>query len=151
RRYFEREHADARPCTAHMFATGEVIGSHPVIDELVREARAWLARPIESTEAALVRRRYGAVDLLDDARDVVDRDPAGAALLLAEAVRDIVAYAFWRRGVFQPRRKDALSELAKIDAAAAALVGTWSTSTGHAALETALALARHVLGVDTFF
>src|SRR5262245_28738941 len=152
RRYFEREHADARPCTAHMFATGEVIEpSHPIIDELVREARDWLARPVESTEAALLRQRYGTVDLLDDARDVIDRDPASAALLLGEVVRNIAVYAFWQRRVFQPRRKELISELAKIDAVAATLVGTCSATTGHAALAAVEALAQHVLGVDTFF
>jgi hypothetical protein len=152
RRYFEREHADARPCTAHMFATGDVIGpSHPIIDDLVREARDWLARPVEATQEALVQQRYGAVDLLDDARDVIDDDPASAALLLGEAVRGIVAYAFWTRRMFQPRRKTAITELAKIDAVAATLVRTWSTSSGHAALDAVEALARQVLGVDTFF
>jgi predicted nucleotidyltransferase len=152
RRYFEREHADGRPCTAHMFATGEVIEpAHPVIAELVREAREWLSQRVEPSEAALTQRRYGAVDLVDDARDIIDRDPAAAALLLAEAVRDIVAYVFWQRRMFQPRRKHMLTALAEVDPAAAALVRTWSTSHGGAALSAVEALANHVLGVDTFF
>lgn len=152
RRYFEREHADARPCTAHMFATGETIEpAHPVIVELVREAREWLSRPIEPTEAALTQRRYAAVDTLDDVHDIIDSNPAAAALLLGDAVRDVVAYAFWQRRMFQPRRKDTLTALAAIDPAAASLVRTWSTSSGRSALEAVKALARHVLEVDTFF
>jgi predicted nucleotidyltransferase len=152
RRYFEREHADGRPCTAHMFATGEVIeAAHPVIAELVREARDWLSRPFDVSEASLTQRRYGAVDLLDDARDVIDRDPAAAALLLADAVRTIVEYAFWRRGRFQPRRKDTVVALEAIDSEAATLVRRWQTGNVAEGLRAVEALARHVLNVDQFF
>ena len=152
RRYFEREHAEARPCTAHMFATGDVIEpADAMIAELVSEARAWLARPLEPTEVQLAQRRYGAVDLLDDARDIIDRDPASASLLLAAAVSEIVAYAFWRRRMFQPRRKNAIAALTKVDTDAAALVHAWQASSGREALAAVEALARHVLEVDTFF
>jgi predicted nucleotidyltransferase len=152
RRYFEREHADARPGTAHMFATGEVIEPvHPVIADLVREAREWLSRPVETTDAALVQLRYGAVDILDDARDVIDSDPAMAALLLGDAVQVIVRYAFWRRRRFEPRRKERIAALSSIDAEAAALVHKYLASTGHERLATVEVLARHVLEVDTFF
>jgi predicted nucleotidyltransferase len=152
RGYFQSEHADGRPCTAHMFATGEAIEPvRPAIAELVREAREWMTRPLEPTEAMLALRRYGPVDVLDDARDVIDRDPVAAALLLAEAVRGIVAYAFWRRRMFQPRRKTSIAALAAIDPDAAELVRVWSTSKDHAALAAVTALAKHVLEVDTFF
>jgi predicted nucleotidyltransferase len=152
RRYFEREHDAGRPCTAHMFATGEVIEPrHAVITELVQEASEWLSRPLEPTEVALTQSRYGAVDLLDDARDVIDSDAAAAALLLGDAVQQIVAYAFWARRRFQPRRKDTVAALASIDPEAAALVRTWLASSGHDGLATVAALARHVLGADTFF
>jgi hypothetical protein len=151
-RYFASEHADGKPGSAHMWSTGEVIeASSPVMDELVAEARTWLARPVEISDVQLVQRRYMAVDTLDDAREVIDRDPAAAALLLGDAVRAIVAYAFWQRRAFQPRRKDTVAALARIDPEAARLVGAWSASSGRAALEVAAALARHVLGVDTFF
>src|SRR5258706_16463159 len=50
RQYFANEHRDGRPSTTHMFATGERLPPvPPVIDELVREARAWLAKPLEPT------------------------------------------------------------------------------------------------------
>ncbi|HMG54891.1 MAG TPA: nucleotidyltransferase domain-containing protein [Kofleriaceae bacterium] len=126
RRYFASEHEAGRPSTAHMFATGEPIAPvDPVVAALIDEARDWLARPLEISPARLEARRYAPVDLLDDARDVAAGDPATARLLLGEAVRLIVEYAFWRARRFQPRRKRAL-----------------------AALED---LARHVLGVDAFF
>lgn len=152
RRYFATEHAGARPHTAHMFATGEPVEPvHPVIRELVAEARDWLARPLAPTPEQLESLRYGGVDLLDDARDIVDHDPVAASLLLADAVRQIIAYAFWKQHRFQPRRKDAVTALAAIDPAAAGLVRRWATSTGADALAAAAALARHVLDADTFF
>ncbi len=152
RRYFETEHAEGQPGTAHMFATGEPIEPvHPVITQLVREAREWLLRPVEATEPSLTQRRYGIVNLLDDARDMSDHDPAGAAMVLGAAVRDLVAYAFWQRKLFQPRPKHAIAALARIDGEAVALVRTWQTSTGSERFLVVEALARHVLGVDSFF
>jgi len=151
RRYFAREHADGRPCTAHMFATGEVLVAHPVIDELIAEARDWLARTIATTTEQLTQQRYQAVDLIDDARDTLGRDPAAASLMLAAAVGRIVEHAFWRAGAPQPRRKQAVAALAALDPIAAALVRRWSASTGAEALAVVEELARHVLGVDTFF
>lgn len=151
REYFASEHADGRPCTAHMFATGDVAQPHPVIDELIAEARDWLARPLEVTEASLTQRRYGIVDTLDDARDVLSLDPAAASLLIADAVRDTIAYAFWKRTLFQPRRKAAITALAAIDADAANLVRRWQSSSLADGWTAVCSLANHVLGVDTFF
>lgn len=152
RRYFASEHARGRPSTAHMFATGEPIAPvEPIVGELVDEARAWLARPIDVSPAQLEAIRYGAVDVLDDARDVADRDPASARLLLADAVRCIVEYIFWREGRFQPRRKHTLAALAAVDPTAAALLERWASATDRDALPCVEALARHALGVDTFF
>jgi predicted nucleotidyltransferase len=152
RRYFASEHERGRPSTAHMLATGEPIPPiDPVIGELIREAREWLGRPIAPTPAQLEALRYGAVDTLDDARDVIDGDPAAAILLLADVVQQIIEYAFWRAGRFQPRRKARLTALAALDPDAAALVGQWASGAGRDALAIIEALAQRVLGVDTFF
>jgi len=152
RRYFANEHAEGRPSTAHMFATGELLGPpHPVVDQLVREAHDWLARPLGFTPAELAAQRYGAVDVLDDARDAIADDPTAAHLLLAAAVSGIVAYAFLSRGAFQPRRKRAVAALAALDPEAGALVRRWAAQSGRDALATVEQLARRVLGVDTFF
>jgi predicted nucleotidyltransferase len=152
RRYFVSGHREGMPDTAHMLATGEAIEPvHEVIHELVAEAREWLARPLEPTPEQLASLRYAGVDVLDDARDVIGRDPAAANLFLAEAVRSIVAYAFWKERKFQPRRKDAVTALAAMDPEAAALVRRWATSSGTDALAAVETLARHVLDVDTFF
>ena len=61
------------------------------------------------------------------------------------------AYAFWSRGMFQPRRKDLLRALAAIDPVAAGHVRSLVAVPARDALEIAIALANHVLGVDTFF
>jgi hypothetical protein len=156
RTYFASEHAEGEPSTAHMFATGEALDvpagpPDPVIAELVREAREWLARPLAFTPAQLAALRYGPVDVLDDARDVIADDPAAAHLLLASAVSGIVAYAFLSRGKFRPRRKRAVAALAEIDPPAAEMVRRWATQPDAEALATVEALARRVLGVDTFF
>jgi hypothetical protein len=156
RRYFGPQHAEGRPSTAHMLATGERLElpagpPHPVVTELIREAHDWMSRPVELTPAQLAGERYGPVDLIDDARDAIDDDPAAAQLLLASAVSDIIGYAFVRRGEFRPRRKRAVAALAALDPAAGELARRWSSQPGRAALATVEQLARHVLGVDTFF
>jgi hypothetical protein len=152
RRYFADEHACGRPCTAHMFATGELLGApHPVVEALVREARDWLARPLAFTPAQLAAQRYAAVDMLDDARDVIGSDPAAAQLLLGVVVSEIVAYAFLGHDAFVPPRKRIVAALAERDPVAAALVRRFAAESGPPALATAEQLARHVLGVDTFF
>jgi hypothetical protein len=152
RGYFTNEHCTGRPCTADMFATGEVLGdADEVVHDLVREAHAWLSRPIEISESALTQKRYGIVDSLDDARDALASDAAAAALLLADVVRDIVAYAFWSRRLFQPRRKHLTASLAAIDPVATVHLREFATASGSDAMRIAVALARHVLGVDEFF
>jgi hypothetical protein len=152
RQVFASEHAEGHPSMAHMFATGEVLGPpHPVVEDLVREASAWLARPLVFTQAQLAAQRYGAVDRIDDARDVIAGDVAAAHVLLGTAVSAIINYAFLARGRFQPRRKRAVAALAELDPVAGALVQRWATQSGPEELATVEALARRVLGVDGFF
>jgi len=152
RGYFASEHADGRPGTADMFTTGEVLAdADEVVLALVREAHEWMARPIELTANELASKRDAAVDALDNARDVGDRDPAAAHLILADAVAQIAAYAFWSRAMFQPRRKHLTRALASIDPVAADYLRAFAASNREVALPIAIALAHHVLGVDTFF
>jgi predicted nucleotidyltransferase len=152
RGYFKSEHADGRPGTAHMFTTGVVLpGADDIVTELVGEAREWLARPLETTPAELASKRYCAVDAIDNARDMIDIDPAVSRLLLAEAVQLIIEYAFWKRALFQPRRKDALRALHEIDPVAANHARAFAGASLDESLPITIALANHVLGVDTFF
>jgi nucleotidyltransferase-like protein len=152
RKYFASEHADGHPSMAHMLATGEPIAPvDPIVDELIRDARDWLARPVATTAAKLESLRYGAVDQLDNARDVIDADPAAAQLFLGETVAVIIRYVFWRAGRFQPRRKVAVAALDALDPAAAALVRRWAAASPRDGLAIVESLARHALGADTFF
>ncbi len=152
RGYFAAEHGEGRPCTAHMLSTGEVLAGDDVVAALIAEARDWLARPLAPTPAELIARRYAAVDTLDDARDVLASDTAAAHLLLASAVQHVIEYAFWQRAMFQPRRKHLVPALAAIDAVAADHVRAFAAATSAvSAADIASALARHVLGADTFF
>lgn len=152
RRYFADEHRKGRPSTAHMVATGEVLGpAHPEVTALIQEAIDWLAKPVSPTAHQLVLQRYRAVDLIDDARDIAAIDPAATSLLLSEAVRVIIEHVFWRESRPQPRRKDVIVELAAIDAGAAALVTRWVASTGIESVEIVEEFARRTMGLDTFF
>jgi hypothetical protein len=105
-----------------------------------------MQQPIEITENELTAKRYAIVDTLDDARDALPTDRASAIVLLADAVQHTVAYAFWSRRMFQPRRKDLARALAGIDPTAAEHLRAFVDDP-----ERAFALAKHVLGVDTFF
>ena len=120
RRYFADE--VRRPSTAHMLTTGFVVlDAAPIVQELVREAREWLDRPLHLTEVQLTAMRYFAADALDNARDVRESDPAAAARILNGAVDGLLDYAFLARGKTLPRAKAYLEELRTVDAALAEL------------------------------
>ncbi len=56
-----------------------------------------------------------AVDLLDNARDVVTTDPAMATLLLHRVVEQLIEYRFLAANQYLPRLKETLSALAALD------------------------------------
>jgi predicted nucleotidyltransferase len=153
RRYFEAEHRDARPITAHMLTTGLVLlDQDPVVQTLRNEAAQWLATPPNLTPDALRLRRYLIGDLLDNARDVVDGDPDTARLFLHRALQATIDYRFLVENLNLPRPKDALHELRRLDAACAALVHR--ALTAQAApdqLEIVVALAARAAAVTGYF
>lgn len=118
RTYFAEEHADGRPITAHMLATGHVVRtSGPGLAQLRNEAAAWLARPSYPSAAALVRARYDAATRFEDALDVADADPATATMLLTGAVTAMLeAWCRAETGAI-PRRKDLIGRVADLDPA----------------------------------
>ena len=72
RRYFEEEHAAARPITAHILTTGFVmLDAGPAVQELRAEAAGWLAKAPAPPADALLWRRYAIADELDNAADVL--------------------------------------------------------------------------------
>jgi predicted nucleotidyltransferase len=153
RSYFGDEHQRLRPCTAHMLATGFVVlRTDPVVDELLGEARMWLARPPQVDAATLIQRRYFAADLLDNARDLQARDPANARLLLDRAVYDMLEYSFWATPRMLPGQKALLATLTELTPETAALARRYLQTRDDAeAFALADQIADFTLGVRGFF
>jgi hypothetical protein len=147
-RYFADE--AARPCTAHMLATGFVVLASPVLDALRARAAAILAGPpppLDETSS-----RYAAATLLEDAVDVAARDPAAAALLAGQAVVAMLQHVCRRAGGFAPRGKDVVVAAGAIDGEAEALARAFAAAGGLAErLEIAGRLADRTVGARGFF
>jgi hypothetical protein len=114
RRYFAEE--VTRPSTAHMLATGLLlIDRHPVVEELIAEARSWLATPPNLSETQLTMRRYMAADAYENAQDIALRDSANAGLILHQAVQGMIEYSFLAANRPLPRTKRMLDALTALD------------------------------------
>jgi predicted nucleotidyltransferase len=153
RRYFMEEHAAARPVTAHMLATGFVmLDRDPIVQTLRTEAATWLNMPPAPGDDALLWRRYLIADELDNARDIIHGDPAGATLILHSAVSRLVEYAFLARGQNLPRQKATLAALAALDSETGATARAfYAVADADARLALATQLAQHLTGAVTFF
>jgi hypothetical protein len=151
RRYFDEE--ATRPCTAHMLATGVVVvHRHEVVGELIAEARRRLATPPNLSATQLTFRRYLAADLLENAQDVIDRDPANADLFLHEGVRAMLDYAWLAANRPLPRFKQYLTTLEAFDADLGALARRYYTAPDAAArLALATQIAARTIGETGFF
>ena len=153
RRYFEEEHAAARPITAHILTTGVVVLERdPALAALRLEAAQWLAKPPTIDADALRWRRYSVADALDNARDLIETDPACALLILHHAVSNLVDYAFLAQGRHLPRQKALLTTLDELDADAGALARAfYATADAKHALALAAQVAQRLTGAITFF
>lgn len=153
RRYFEDEHFHGRPITAHLLATGTVLlDQDPIVQNLRNEAAKWLATAPTPGDERLRWLRYLLVDQADNVRDMAAVDPALARLLLGEMLPQLATYCFLAAGHHLPRRKDVLTGLAQLDAAAAAeMRAIVNAADLGAALVVTEALMQRVMGVTTFF
>ena len=153
RRYFEEEHAAARPITAHILTSGFVmLDLDPAVQALRAEAAQWLAKAPAPSADALLWRRYAIADELDNAGDVLAVDPACASLILHAAVNKLVEYAFVSRNRNLPRQKELLAALDTLDAEAGARARAfYAAADAPAQLIAATALAAHLTGATTFF
>jgi hypothetical protein len=153
RRYFEEERRRRQPITAHMLATGFVVlDADPVVGELRREAALELAQPPAVDAGAQTMSSYLIVDMLDNVRDVLDEDPVLAELLLWRVTNQLVEWRLAAAGGWLPRVKEMLSLHQRIDPNGAVLLHqVESATTAQERLPAVAALARHTLGVDTFF
>jgi hypothetical protein len=121
REYFVAEHQRARPSTAHMLATGFPVFDTQVLESLKAEASDWLAKLSIFTPEEDVWARYQAATLLEDAEDLVERDPTLASALLGEAVLAILRYYLRARNGVIPRSKNLFIEVERADAEVARL------------------------------
>lgn len=153
RGYFADEHSEGRPCTAHMFATGfPVLVNDPVVAELQEEARTWLQKaPIVSAQK-LLWQRYGLVDQLDNAKDLLNSDPECASRILHQVVDGLVDYYFRSNGRFLPRIKESITKLTEIAPEIAQLTRAYyQSSDAQTQVHLADMLAQRILGVTEFF
>ena len=153
RGYFENEHRDGRPCTAHMFVTGfPILVNDPVVTALQEEARTWLQKAPTVSAQKLLWQRYGLVDQLDNAKDLLDSDPECASRILHQVVDGLVDYCFLSNGRFLPRIKESITKLAEIDPELAQLTRAYyQTSDAQSQAQLADTLAQRMLGVTEFF
>lgn len=153
RSYFESEHKEGRPCTAHMFVTGfPILANDPILEELRQEAQTWLQKTPTVTAQKLFWRRYGIVDLLDNARDLLESDPECATRILHQAVEGLLEYVFLSNDRFLPRLKEFLTKVAEIDPALGQLARAYYQANNvQTQAQIADTLARRVLGVTEFF
>lgn len=152
RRYFKQEHADGRPVTAHMLSTGWVVlARDPIVDALRSEAMQWLSQPERPADAQLVRDRYMAATLYEDALDVVERDPSTAGMLFDQAVTAMLRYSFRNEGLFIPRQKELLAALTSIDPDLGDLARRYFIATFAEKRVLAENIAERTVGVHGFF
>ena len=116
--------------------------------DLRREALDVLERGPAVPEEKITFQRYTAVDQMDNALDVAQRDPASARLLATEALSQAVAVWFIERGGWMPRAKDRLSALRGVDPEAADAVEKFIESGDVDDAESAIGV---LLGVSGFF
>lgn len=153
RNYFASEHAEGRPCTAHMLVTGfPVLALDAVVDELRTEAQIWLQKRPTCSGQSLLWRRYSIVDLLDNARDLLASDPECAARILHQAMEGLLEYAFLSRGLFLPRLKEFIGKLAELDPELAQRTRAYyQAPCVQTQMQVAETLASRLLGVTEFF
>ena len=153
RNYFVEGQRDGGPSTAHMLATGFVVLKRaPVVDELIAEAHAWLAKPPNPDEASLTQRRYFIADRFENAVDLHARDPITARLLLHDAVFSLLGYRFLVANCNRPRDKELLSGLAELDAPLVQRMRDFdAASTVAAQIAIAREMMQAVIGVTGFF
>ena len=149
RGYFAQDQREGRARAVRLMAFGHVIyDPDGVFARLRADALDVMERGPAVPEETLTFRRYGAVDQMDSALDVADRDPAMARILATEAVSQAIAVWFVERGGWIPRGKDRLQALRTVDPEAAIAVERFIDSGSVAEAEEAIAM---LLGVGGFF
>ena len=132
-----------RPITAHMISTGFVLlNNEPLLPKLTAQARQILKKgPKKPAKLDIVHERYFVGSLYEDALDTAQPDPATAALILSQAVKQMLLMAVMLAGRYEPRDKDLLQTIKEIDPTLAAWARSFYTA---ASLKTKLGLAERI-------
>lgn len=165
RRSMDDEAREGRPVMAHMLATGVLLADDDTgtLARLVDEARAQLAAGLGWSDEAVLRHRYHAACLVEDALDLLADEPEDGAgpgpdahLAVTRALDALVAHAFLGSGAWLPRPKTRWVDLERRDADAARSVaevlrvldGLHRPEVVHRALRRA---SWRIAGVEGFF
>jgi hypothetical protein len=152
-KYFVQDQEEARPISAHMMATGTVVlATDPVVEQLRQTAISLIRSFPKLTPQKLTQMRYTAATKLEDAMDIIERSPAAANMLVSEAVRQMLQFAFLKAGRFIPRDKDILDALINMDSDLGTKVQLFFDSADWARrMHLATELADRILQVRGFF
>ncbi len=149
RRAFDDDRKEGRAPGVALMAFGHIIyDPDGVFERLRADALDVMEHGPAVTDQQVTRQRYGAVNQLDNALDVVERDPAMAQILATEAVSQAIAVWFIERGGWTPRAKDRLEALRRVDPEAADAVVQFILSGDITDAESAVGV---LLGVSGFF
>jgi hypothetical protein len=152
-KYFLQEQQEGRPISAHTMATGTVVlAMDPVVEQLRKTAISLLSSSPSLTPQKLTQARYAAATKLEDALDMVERNPTAANMLASDAVRQMLQFVFLKAGQFIPRDKDLLDALTNLDSELAIKVRLFFESADwRRRMHLANELADRVLEVRGFF
>ncbi len=149
RGYFDQDQKEGRSPSVALMAFGHLIyDPDGVFAALRSDALDVLEKGPTVGEEAITKRRYGAVDQLENALDIADRDPVMARIMATEAVSQAIAVWFVERGGWTPRAKDRLQALRDVDPEAAGAVEKFIDTGDVTDAENAIGV---LLGVSGFF
>jgi hypothetical protein len=144
--------AHARPVMAHMLATGILVkDSENRMAGLIRAAQEVLAQGPGLKPAVLLRERYLAACLVEDALDFEGKDTADARQLLALAVDALAKQAYIQANRHLPRLKERLELLATFAPDLAQLLSRALREAPADAMGALRLASERALGVSGFF
>ena len=148
-RYFAEEAPTGRVPSIGLTLDGVVVHDPEGVAERLRaEARAVLDAGPTVSGFTIDQQRYGAVDSLDNARDVHDRDRLTSAVFLADALSHTLQLAYLLHGRWVPRPKDRRRLIGEVCPEVVDLLERYESDPSPDALALVL---DEVLGVSTFF
>jgi hypothetical protein len=137
--------------TIFMLAFGRVLfDRNDAVAGLAARARErWEQGPKPLSKQDEVLARYAIVDALEDAEDVLERDPAGAMLALHQALAACLRYLYARHGRWPVKTKHLPDDLERWQADAAACVRDAAlAATPEIAYAAVMRLARLAVGQE---